>query len=161
MPLFQAAVLRKYLKQQDSERVSAAYAAYRDYFHNAEVQANIREAKEEQFQEGFLRELFVKVLHSQEGEGRKPAREKVTKELYKEYSAFKNALWQICACKPPGQSPVQARSTASCCCTTRFKSCWTVTSSCTSVRTRDCCRPNTVQAAMRRRALTSTHHAQQ
>lgn len=62
MPLFQSAVLAKYLKQQDSTRVAAAYAAFITYFHDPERQANIREAKEEQFQEGFLRELFVQVL---------------------------------------------------------------------------------------------------
>jgi tRNA1(Val) A37 N6-methylase TrmN6 len=32
------------------------------YFLNTEIQDNIRNSKEEQFQEGFLRELFVKVL---------------------------------------------------------------------------------------------------
>jgi very-short-patch-repair endonuclease len=35
---------------------------YVDYFHNPTVQENIRNSKEEQFQEGFLRELFVKIL---------------------------------------------------------------------------------------------------
>jgi type I restriction-modification system DNA methylase subunit len=62
MPLFQSAVLNKYLKQQDSARIAAAYAAFTKHFHDAAVQANIREAKEEQYQEGFLRDLFVSVL---------------------------------------------------------------------------------------------------
>lgn len=62
MSLFQRSVLEKYLKQQDSARIAPAYATFSAYFHNAERQANIRDAKEEQFQEGFLRELFVKVL---------------------------------------------------------------------------------------------------
>ena len=62
MPLFQSAVLNKYLKQQDSARMATAYAAYRAHFHDAGIQANIREAKEEQYQEGFLRDLFVRVL---------------------------------------------------------------------------------------------------
>ncbi|MBK9514813.1 MAG: N-6 DNA methylase, partial [Flavobacteriales bacterium] len=62
MPLFQSAVLKKYLKQQDGSRIAGAYAAFSAYFHNAERQQNILNAKEEQFQEGFLRELFVKVL---------------------------------------------------------------------------------------------------
>lgn len=62
MPLFQSAVLNKYLKQQDDAAVHEAYARFRAHFHNPEVQANIREAKEEQYQEGFLRDLFVSVL---------------------------------------------------------------------------------------------------
>lgn len=39
-----------------------AFARYGAYFLNKEIQVNIHNAKEEQFQEGFLRELFVKVL---------------------------------------------------------------------------------------------------
>ena len=62
MSLFRSAVLEKYLKWQDSARNASPYAAFTAYFHNVERQANIREAKEEQFQEGFLRELFVMVL---------------------------------------------------------------------------------------------------
>ena len=34
----------------------------KSYFQNPEIQQNIRDAKEEQFQEGFLRELFVNIL---------------------------------------------------------------------------------------------------
>ncbi len=62
MALFQRSVLEKYLKQQDGKRIAKSFAEFTAYFHNPERQANIREAKEEQFQEGFLRELFVKVL---------------------------------------------------------------------------------------------------
>jgi hypothetical protein len=38
MPLFQSAVLKKYLKQQDEARVAQAYAVFTAYFHNAERQ---------------------------------------------------------------------------------------------------------------------------
>jgi hypothetical protein len=62
MSLFQSAVLNKYLKQQDGARIAAAYAAFTKHFHDPAVQANIRDAKEEQYQEGFLRDLFVSVL---------------------------------------------------------------------------------------------------
>ncbi|WP_373496207.1 Eco57I restriction-modification methylase domain-containing protein [Aquiflexum sp.] len=62
MSLFQSSVLKKYLASQDPAAVSAAYALYTAYFHNPHIRANIRAAKEEQFQEGFLRELFVKIL---------------------------------------------------------------------------------------------------
>ena len=49
-------------EEQDSARTAKAYAALRARFNDAVVQANIREAKEEQYQEGFLRDLFVRVL---------------------------------------------------------------------------------------------------
>ena len=62
MPLFQASVLNKYKKIQDKEAIEKAYNKFTNYFHNSERQQNIRESKEEQFQEGFLRELFVNVL---------------------------------------------------------------------------------------------------
>ncbi|MBP6390165.1 MAG: Eco57I restriction-modification methylase domain-containing protein [Flavobacteriales bacterium] len=62
MALFQRSVLDKYLKQQDDTRIAVAYTAFRTYFHNPATQANIREAKEEQFQERFLDKLFVNVL---------------------------------------------------------------------------------------------------
>ncbi len=62
MPLFQASVLKKYLSQQDFSKISSAYAEYSAYFHNSTIQDNIRNSKEEQFQEGFLRELFVTIL---------------------------------------------------------------------------------------------------
>jgi hypothetical protein len=61
MSLFQNIVVRKYLGA-GGERISAAYSLYTQYFLNPEIQENIRNSKEEQFQEGFLRELFVKVL---------------------------------------------------------------------------------------------------
>ncbi|MBR7094500.1 MAG: N-6 DNA methylase, partial [Prevotella sp.] len=44
------------------EAVSSAWQKYQVYFLDEEIQANIQQSKEEQFQEGFLRELFVKVL---------------------------------------------------------------------------------------------------
>lgn len=62
MSLFQPSVLKKYLSQQDSALVQKAYKKYTKYFHNATIQENIRNSKEEQFQEGFLRELFVDIL---------------------------------------------------------------------------------------------------
>jgi len=62
MALFQSAVLNKYLKEQDSDRIAAAYALFTAHFHDPAIQANIRDSKEEQYQEGFLRDLFVQVL---------------------------------------------------------------------------------------------------
>lgn len=60
--LFQNSVLNKYQKQQDKEAIAKAFKKCSKYFHNSAIQQNIRESKEEQFQEGFLRELFVNVL---------------------------------------------------------------------------------------------------
>ncbi|MDQ3100601.1 MAG: Eco57I restriction-modification methylase domain-containing protein, partial [Bacteroidota bacterium] len=62
MPLFQQAVLTKYLAQQDKVRMAAAYEAFKLHFHNAGQQERIRNLKEEQYQEGFLRDLFVNIL---------------------------------------------------------------------------------------------------
>ena len=60
--LFQKNILKKYLGLIDEEVVSMAWKQFQAYFLDAQVQANIQQSKEEQFQEGFLRELFVKVL---------------------------------------------------------------------------------------------------
>lgn len=62
MSLFQNSVLKKYLKSQHTEELKEKWVLFKAYFHNATIQENIRNSKEEQFQEGFLRELFVKVL---------------------------------------------------------------------------------------------------
>ena len=59
---FQNSVIKKYLASQDAELIAQAWETYKAYFLNPAVQENIRASKEEQFQEGFLRELFVKVF---------------------------------------------------------------------------------------------------
>ncbi len=59
---FQNSVIKKYLAALNTEQVTAAWEVYKAYFLNKEIQDNIRSSKEEQFQEGFLRELFVKVF---------------------------------------------------------------------------------------------------
>ena len=60
--LFQKTITKKYLGLIDDVAVSEAWKRFQDYFLDAQIQANIQQSKEEQFQEGFLRELFVKVL---------------------------------------------------------------------------------------------------
>jgi hypothetical protein len=62
MSLFQKSVAEKYLKQVDTKILDSKYTEYKAYFGNSEIQQNIRNSKEEQFQEGFLRELFVNIL---------------------------------------------------------------------------------------------------
>lgn len=60
--LFQKNILKKYLSTLPAEQVTEAWKQFRSYFLNADIQQNILGSKEEQFQEGFLRELFVKVF---------------------------------------------------------------------------------------------------
>lgn len=62
MSLFQPNVVAQYIATLDYDKVAMAYSVYKAYFLNPEKQENIRHSKEEQFQEGFLRELFVDVL---------------------------------------------------------------------------------------------------
>ncbi len=62
MSLFQNSVLNKYLKLQDKQKITAQWSEYKNYFHDPHIQANIRDSKEEEFQEGFVRELFVRIL---------------------------------------------------------------------------------------------------
>ena len=62
MAIFQSSVLKKYLKQLDTETVAKLYKKYTKYFHDPAIQQNIRESKEEQYQAKFLDELFVNVL---------------------------------------------------------------------------------------------------
>src|SRR6056297_665248 len=62
MSLFQKSVEKKYLDELDSKLIDKKYKAFQKYFGNHEVQENIKNSKEEQFQEGFLRELFVNIL---------------------------------------------------------------------------------------------------
>ena len=62
MSLFQKSVEKKYLNELDSGQIDKIFAGFQSYFANTERQQNIKNSKEEQFQEGFLRELFVKIL---------------------------------------------------------------------------------------------------
>jgi len=62
MPLFQQTIVKKYIQSIDKPTLDEAYNKYNAYFQNAIIQNNIKEAKEEQFQEGFLLELFGNIL---------------------------------------------------------------------------------------------------
>ena len=62
MPLFQKSVVTRYLQAQNKEVLSDNWNAFTSHFHNASIQDNIRNSKEEQYQEGFLRDLFVRIL---------------------------------------------------------------------------------------------------
>ncbi len=60
--LFQKTIIKKYMNTLPKETTDAPWQQYQSYFLNQDIQQNILQSKEEQFQEGFLRELFVKVL---------------------------------------------------------------------------------------------------
>jgi tRNA1(Val) A37 N6-methylase TrmN6 len=62
MALFQQSVIKKHIESLDSKIIEQKWQIYTSVFHNPVKQNNIRNSKEEQFQEGFLRELFVNVL---------------------------------------------------------------------------------------------------
>lgn len=62
MAFFQKTILKKYQAMLPKEQVNEAWQKYQAYFLNPKIQDNILHSKEEQFQEGFLRELFVKIL---------------------------------------------------------------------------------------------------
>ena len=60
--LFQKTIVNKYKQALPKEMTDLPWQNYQQYFLNKDIQQNILQSKEEQFQEGFLRELFVKVL---------------------------------------------------------------------------------------------------
>ncbi len=62
MQIFQRNILNKYIKGLDNTLIDERYKTFSSFFLDPERQANILNSKEEQFQEGFLRELFVKIL---------------------------------------------------------------------------------------------------
>ncbi len=62
MPLFQNTIVNKYLDNQNKSIILEQWTAFQNHFHNPNIQENIRNSKEEQYQEGFLRDLFVNIL---------------------------------------------------------------------------------------------------
>ena len=62
MSIFQKSIVKKHISSENQEVLKEKWNLFTSYFHNATIQENIHNSKEEQFQEGFLRELFVKVL---------------------------------------------------------------------------------------------------
>ena len=62
MALFQSAVLQKYLSGIQEGETDKAWKTFTSHFHDPEIQKNIRNSKEEEYQDGFLTDLFVNVL---------------------------------------------------------------------------------------------------
>ncbi len=62
MSIFQESVLESYLKSIDKKKINDAFEVFKKYYGNQERLQNIADSKEEQYQEGFLRDLFVHVF---------------------------------------------------------------------------------------------------
>ncbi len=62
MSIFQKSVVNKYLKTIDEQKLEQAYERFSNFYGNKLRLMNIVTLKEENYQEGFLREIFVNVL---------------------------------------------------------------------------------------------------
>jgi type I restriction-modification system DNA methylase subunit len=62
MALFQKSVISRHLKNLDEDKVSLAFVKFQKFYGDRERLHNIMQLKEENYQEGFLREIFVQVL---------------------------------------------------------------------------------------------------
>ena len=62
MALFQKPILIRHLNTIDNKNLISAYKKFIHTFGNPIKQQNILKSKEEQYQEGFLRDLFVDVF---------------------------------------------------------------------------------------------------
>ena len=61
--MLQKNIVKKYLRTHlDPAKTDERYKRYRAIFHNPEKIRHIRDSKEEQYQEGFLRDLFCAIL---------------------------------------------------------------------------------------------------
>ncbi|MBW6482583.1 MAG: N-6 DNA methylase [Vicingaceae bacterium] len=61
MPIFQKSVIQKHLKNLDQEKIEKAFQTFRLNYNPAKIE-QIKTLKEEEYQDGFLREIFVDVL---------------------------------------------------------------------------------------------------
>ena len=62
MALFQKVIVKKYLKNLSSDLIDESYKKYSEHFNDFAMAERVKVLKEEQYQEGFLRDLFVKCL---------------------------------------------------------------------------------------------------
>ncbi|PIV97668.1 MAG: restriction endonuclease subunit M, partial [Flavobacteriaceae bacterium CG17_big_fil_post_rev_8_21_14_2_50_31_13] len=61
MTIFQKSVIQKHLKNLDQEKIEKAFQTFRLNYNPAKIE-QIKTLKEEEYQDGFLREIFVDVL---------------------------------------------------------------------------------------------------
>jgi len=62
MSIFQKSIINKYLKNLDNEKVNFAFKQFQTFYGNKLRLFDILHLKEENYQEGFLREIFVQSL---------------------------------------------------------------------------------------------------
>ena len=62
MSIFQKSIINKHLKKLNSAEVNLAFQKFKEFYGNKKRLQNIMQLKEENYQEGFLREIFVQVL---------------------------------------------------------------------------------------------------
>ena len=62
MSLFQPIIINKYLKNLDSSNLDLCWDKFKKHFQDPTIQNNIKENKEENYQYGFLLDLFVNVF---------------------------------------------------------------------------------------------------
>lgn len=62
MPLFQKSVVKKHLAMLNKKTLNEKWKIFASHFLNPQIQDNIKLMKEEQYQDGFLNDLFVNVL---------------------------------------------------------------------------------------------------
>jgi len=62
MSIFQKSIINKYLKSLDNEKVNLAFKQFQTFYGNKLRLFEILHLKEENYQEGFLREIFVQSL---------------------------------------------------------------------------------------------------
>ena len=61
MPLFQESIIKKHLSLIDEHLIDTAYSEYKRVYSPEKIK-NIKVAKEEQYQEGFIKDVFGAVL---------------------------------------------------------------------------------------------------
>ena len=61
MPIFQKSVVKDYVEKLDQEKVETAYQTFRKNYSPAKIE-QIKTLKEEEYQDGFLRDIFVDVF---------------------------------------------------------------------------------------------------
>jgi hypothetical protein len=61
MQIFQKSVIKKHLKNLDQDKVEMAFQIFKQNYNPAKIE-QIKTLKEEEYQDGFLREIFVDVL---------------------------------------------------------------------------------------------------
>jgi len=61
MPLFQEAIIKKHLSAIDQTLIDSAYSEYKRVYSPEKIK-NIKVAKEEQYQEGFIKDVFGAIL---------------------------------------------------------------------------------------------------